>query len=68
MARRKGVTKAQLALAWILSQNDEITTIPGTRKVHRLQENLGAYQVELTTDDLAEIEASVPDSTVGSRY
>lgn len=68
MAQSKGVTKAQIALAWILHQNDEITTIPGTRKVHRLEENLGALQVELTAADLADIEASVPASTVGRRY
>jgi aryl-alcohol dehydrogenase-like predicted oxidoreductase len=68
IADGKGVTTAQVALAWILTQNDEITTIPGTRKVHRLQENLGAYQVELTASDLATIEASVPATTVGARY
>lgn len=68
MAQRKGITKAQLALAWLLSQNDEITTIPGTRKVHRLEENLGALQVELSADDLAAIEAALPDSIAGARY
>ncbi len=68
IAQDKGVTKAQLALAWILSQNDEITTIPGTRKIHRLEENIGAYEVELAKEDLAEIEKHIPKSTVGSRY
>ena len=68
MAQSKGVSKAQVALAWVLSQNDEITTIPGTRKVHRLEENLGAYNVELTQADLAVIEASMPSKTVGERY
>lgn len=68
MAQSKGVSKAQVALAWVLSQNDEITTIPGTRKVHRLEENLGAYTVELTQADLAVIEASMPSKTVGERY
>ena len=68
MAQRKGVTKAQIALAWILSQNDDITTIPGTRKIHRLEENLGAFQVALTPAELAEIEENTPQTTVGERY
>lgn len=68
IAHNKGVSKAQVALAWILSQNDEITTIPGTRKIHRLEENLGAFNVELTHTDLAMIEKSIPSETVGSRY
>ncbi|MBL0017887.1 MAG: aldo/keto reductase [Bacteroidetes bacterium] len=68
IAQNKGVTTAQVALAWILTQNDEITTIPGTRKVHRLQENLGAYNVELTAADLAIIAGNVPATTVGARY
>jgi aryl-alcohol dehydrogenase-like predicted oxidoreductase len=68
IADGKGVTTAQVALAWILTQNDEITTIPGTRKVHRLEENLGAYMVALTASDLATIAANVPATTVGGRY
>ncbi len=68
LAKEKGVSKAQIALAWILSQNDEITAIPGTRKIHRLEENLGAYNVVLSQDDLKLIEASVPKITMGSRY
>lgn len=68
LAKEKGVSKAQIALAWILSQNDEITAIPGTRKIHRLEENLGAYNVVLSQDDLDLIEASVPKITMGSRY
>ena len=68
IAQSKGVSKAQIALAWILSQNDEITTIPGTRKIHRLEENLGALDVELTPADLAIIEDSMPSQTVGERY
>lgn len=62
------MSKAQVALSWVLSQNDEITTIPGTRKVHRLEENLAALNVELTQADLAVIEASMPSETVGARY
>ncbi len=68
MAKSKGATKAQVALAWVLSQNDEITTIPGTRKIHRLEENLGAYNVELDSADLATIEEHLPKETVGARY
>ena len=68
IAKSKNVSKAQVALAWVLSQNDEITTIPGTRKVHRLKENLGAFDVELTEADMDLIDKSVPSKTVGNRY
>mgnify|MGYP003543523024 FL=1 len=68
LAKDKGVTKAQIALAWILSQNDEITAIPGTRNMHRLEENLGALNVALTHADMDVIELSMPTLTVGSRY
>ncbi len=68
LSKEKGVTKAQIALAWILSQNDEITAIPGTRKIHRLEENLGAFEVELTPTDMAIIQESMPSETVGNRY
>ena len=68
MAQSKGVTKAQVALAWILGQNNEITAIPGTRKIHRLEENLGALNVELTENDMAIIEEHIPSLTVGERY
>ena len=68
LAKDKGVTKAQIALSWILSQNDEITAIPGTRKIHRLEENLGALNVELNQADFDVIEASMPKITIGNRY
>ena len=68
IAKAKGVTKAQIALSWILGQDDEITAIPGTRKIHRLEENLGAFNVELTQTDLALIEKSMPPKIVGNRY
>jgi aryl-alcohol dehydrogenase-like predicted oxidoreductase len=68
IAQGKGVTKAQVALAWVLSQSDEMTTIPGTRNVHRLEENLGALNVELTEDDLSTIREHLPSETVGARY
>lgn len=68
IAQSKGATKAQIALAWVLNQNDEITPIPGTRKIHRLEENLGAFNLELTRDDLATIEKHAPSETIGDRY
>lgn len=68
LAADKGVTKAQISLSWILSQNDEITAIPGTRNIHRLEENLGALNVELTQIDFDMIEASMPKITIGNRY
>ncbi len=68
IAQDKKVTKAQIALAWVLSQNDEIVAIPGTRKVQRLAENLGAFELALTKDDLAIIQQSIPEKTIGNRY
>jgi len=68
MAKDKDATNAQIALAWILSQNDEITAIPGTRRIERLKENLGAYEVKLTAADLDTIRTSIPKETVGNRY
>jgi aryl-alcohol dehydrogenase-like predicted oxidoreductase len=68
IAESHGATKAQVALAWILGQNDEITTIPGTRNPGRLQENFGAFEVNLTEDDLKTIETHLPSETVGDRY
>jgi aryl-alcohol dehydrogenase-like predicted oxidoreductase len=56
LAARKNATPAQLALAWLLAQKPWIVPIPGTRKIHRLDENLGAVDVELTSDDLSEID------------
>lgn len=68
IARSKNASKAQVALAWILSQNDEIVSIPGTRKIQRLEENLGAFNVELTSAELTIIQASMPSETIGNRY
>ena len=68
IAESKNATNAQVALAWVLSQNDEIVAIPGTRKIHRLQDNVGALNIELTDDDLAVIKDNLPTETVGSRY
>ncbi|HKS21459.1 MAG TPA: aldo/keto reductase [Thermoanaerobaculia bacterium] len=69
MASEKGATPAQIALAWLLAQKPWIVPIPGTTKLHRLDENLGALDVELTADDLREIEeASSRIAIHGARY
>jgi aryl-alcohol dehydrogenase-like predicted oxidoreductase len=69
IAQRKGATPGQIALAWLLAQKPWIVPIPGTRKPHRLEENLGAADVELTTDELAEIEdAAIRIQVEGGRY
>ncbi len=68
VAKDKGITRSQVALAWILSQNDEITAIPGTKKIHRLEENFAALNIKLTQADFDVIEASMPKTTIGSRY
>jgi aryl-alcohol dehydrogenase-like predicted oxidoreductase len=69
IAARKRVTPAQVALAWLLAQKPWIVPIPGTTKLHRLEENLGAAAVELTENDLREIEAAASEITLhGARY
>lgn len=69
LAHERGVTPAQLALAWVLAQRPWIVPIPGTRKLHRLRENLGAVDVELTEADLATIrEATAGVEITGERY
>jgi aryl-alcohol dehydrogenase-like predicted oxidoreductase len=69
IAERKRATPAQIALAWLLAQKPWIVPIPGTTKRHRLEENIGAAAVELTADDLREIEAAASKITVqGARY
>ncbi len=68
-AKKKKATPAQIALAWLLAQKPWIVPIPGTTKLHRLEENLGAVDVELTPDDLRAIEsASAQIRLVGARY
>lgn len=68
-ARRKDATPAQIALAWLLAQKPWIVPIPGARKLERLEENLGSVYVELTPDDLVEIEEALSRITiVGDRY
>jgi aryl-alcohol dehydrogenase-like predicted oxidoreductase len=69
IAAQKKVTPAQIALAWLLAQKPWIVPIPGTTKMHRLEENLGAVNIELGPDDLLEIEGAVSTITVqGDRY
>jgi len=69
IAAKKKATRAQIALAWLLAQKPWIVPIPGTTKLHRLEENLGAAAVELTVDDLRDIERSTGQVTVhGARY
>ena len=69
LATAKGVTTAQLALAWVLHQGDTIVPIPGTRKIARLDENVAAATIRLSSSDLAAIEAALPhDAVVGARY
>jgi aryl-alcohol dehydrogenase-like predicted oxidoreductase len=69
IAAQKQATPAQIALAWLLAQKPWIVPIPGTTKLHRLEENLGAAAVELTADDLREIEGALSQIQVeGARY
>ena len=69
MAREKGCTPAQLALAWLLAQGDDIVPIPGTRKRSRLEENVAALDVRLTPEDLARIDRILPPgAAAGARY
>jgi aryl-alcohol dehydrogenase-like predicted oxidoreductase len=69
IAARKHATPAQVALAWLLAQKPWVVPIPGTRRLERLEENLGAADVELTADDLREIEDAASKITVqGARY
>ena len=69
IGEQKGATLAQIALAWLLAQKVWIVPIPGSRKLDRLEENIGAVAVELTPDDLREIESAISKITVqGERY
>ena len=69
IAARKGTTPAQVALVWLLAQKPWIVPIPGTTKLHRLDENLGAAEIELTDDELKGIEEALARiKVVGDRY
>jgi aryl-alcohol dehydrogenase-like predicted oxidoreductase len=69
IAREKGVTPAQLALAWVLAQGDDVVPIPGTSNAQRLEENVRSLDVVLTTDELNRLERAAPKgAVVGDRY
>jgi aryl-alcohol dehydrogenase-like predicted oxidoreductase len=69
IATEKGVTAAQLALAWVHAQGDDIVSIPGTKRRSRLEENLAALELELSPDELARIDAALPPgAAAGERY
>lgn len=68
-AAKKGCTSAQLALAWLLAQGNQIVPIPGTKRIERVQENLGALEIQLTKEELEEIEQIAPKGiAAGSRF
>ncbi|MHB1561533.1 MAG: aldo/keto reductase, partial [Isosphaeraceae bacterium] len=69
IAQQKSATPARIALAWLLAQKPWVVPIPGTTKLHRLEENLGAADIELTADDLSDIEAAASQIPIeGARY
>jgi aryl-alcohol dehydrogenase-like predicted oxidoreductase len=67
IANDKGTTSAQLAIAWVLAQGDDLVPIPGTKRRAYLEQNAAAVEVELTSDDLDRIEAELPEAA-GARY
>jgi len=67
IAEEKGITPAQLALAWVLAQGEDIVPIPGTKRRSYLEDNAAAADIELTSEDLARIDAELPEA-VGERY
>jgi aryl-alcohol dehydrogenase-like predicted oxidoreductase len=69
MAREKGCTAAQLALAWVLAQGQDIVPIPGTKHVRYLDENIGALDVSLSSDELQRLDEILPaGAAAGERY
>ena len=69
IARKKGCSSSQLALAWVLAQSDDIVPIPGTKHRKYLEENVGALNLQLTTQELREIDEAFPyGSATGHRY
>jgi aryl-alcohol dehydrogenase-like predicted oxidoreductase len=69
LAAKKGCSPAQLAIAWVLAQGDDIVPIPGTKRRRYLEENIGALDVHLAPEELAEIDALLPaGAATGSRY
>jgi aryl-alcohol dehydrogenase-like predicted oxidoreductase len=69
ISAEKGCTPAQLALAWVLAQGEDIVPIPGTRRISRLEDNIGALDVRLSADDLGRLDAALPrGAAAGDRY
>jgi aryl-alcohol dehydrogenase-like predicted oxidoreductase len=69
MAASKGCTPSQLALAWVMAQGEHIFPIPGTKRIKYLEENIGALNVKLTKEEMAEIEKIAPKNVAaGLRY
>ena len=69
LAREKGVTPAQLALAWVLAQGEDVIPIPGTKRVHYLEDNMGALKLKLADSDRKKIAESIAKfEVVGERY
>lgn len=69
IATAKGISPAQLALAWVMVQGEDVVPIPGTRKIHRLEENAAATEITFTAEELASIDAAAPiGATAGDRY
>ena len=69
LASERGITPAQLALAWVLAQGDDMVPIPGTKRVRYLEDNMGAQKVKLTAADLKKISAKLAEfEIVGERY
>ena len=69
VGKSRNATPAQIALAWLLAQKPWIVPIPGTTKIHRLEENVGAVAIELSADDLQQIESAASKIKVeGARY
>jgi aryl-alcohol dehydrogenase-like predicted oxidoreductase len=69
MAAKKGVTPGQLAIAWLLAKSPDVIPIPGTKRIAALEENVGAAAVEVSSEEVAELEAAVPiDGVAGERY
>ena len=69
IAQRRGATPGQIALAWVLAQGDDVVPIPGTKRVARVEENIGAVDIELTDDELSELDGIFgADAVAGGRY
>jgi aryl-alcohol dehydrogenase-like predicted oxidoreductase len=69
LAEQRGVTPAQLALAWVMAKGQDIVPIPGTKSPRRLEENAAAAEVELSADDIEELDSAIsPEAVRGTRY